>query len=398
MSVLSNPIHFDALSNVVRDLGDEFSAILSSQTDFLSLIGEVDRKDFRKDGKLEWLEDVEVPEQDTLNNGGAVLAADTTFVVSNVTYFQVGMVVKFRDEEETMLVTAINTGTSTLTVTRAFNGLPAPTTVADSSVIMVVNRAVAEYNRANLNSGVEPTVEYNYWETFREDIAFSKMVADAKQYGFDGKDAFIGYQLERFMRKIRARLARSVIWGERNVGGAGVPSRMRGVYTALRQAGTNKSDAGGAAITATMLNNLLASIFDDDQASMKNIVLYTSPIIARTMASFNVAVANRMETVGFDSKIASGATSVTLFHSDLEATGMPKLIVDTTAPAGALMALNTDKIKIAYGPDGRLQQWDSKPKDARPQARQIAVAMDASLIMKDHKQSHGLIYNAKKVM
>jgi len=197
---------------------------------------------------------------------------------------------------------------------------------------------------------------------------------------------------------MRARLARVIIFGERAIGSGAVPSRLRGILVSLMQTGTNKADASGMDVTATGLNNSLASIYDNDQANMGDIAIYTGPIQARKMATFNPTFANRMQTYGFENKIAAGATSVTMFHSDLDAVGMPKLIVDINAPAGVIMCLNLPKINIVYAPSGRLKQWDSKPKDAPPDARQIGLIMQASLIMKDHTNSHSLIYNAKKVM
>ena len=199
------------------------------------------------------------------------------------------------------------------------------------------------------------------------------------------------------MRKLRSRLNREIIWGERNVGSASTPSRMRGAYTWLRQSGTNKTDASEDALTSTMVNDLLESIYLDD-SNMDDIILFTDSVQARKMASFNTYVSNRMETVNFDSRIASGHTAVTLFKGDLEPAGMPTIIVDKDAPKGAVMALNLKKLKLVYGPGGRLVEWDSKPADLPPDAQRRGLIMTCSLIMKDHKFSHGLIYNAKKTL
>ncbi len=385
------------LDNMVRDLREEFTTVLGMGSGLLSLLAEEDREFYGDGGKLQWLEDVEERETDTLDNGAAVLAADTSFGVSNVGRFYINMIIKFRDHDETMRITAVDHGASTLTVVREENGISAPTTVADGSDIDIVSRPVMEYNRANEVTAYEPTIEYNYYETFREDLPFSERVANSRMFGFRTGDDFIDYNVERWLRRLRSRLARAIVWGERNVGGSSSPSRMRGAYTWLRQTGTNKSDATGAALTSTMVNNLLESIYLDD-GDMRDLVLYMDTVQARKMAQFNTHVANRMETVDFDSRIASGATGVTLFHSDLEPVGMPTIVVDKEAPKGAVMALNVRKMRLVYGPKGRLVEWDSKPKDLPPDAQRRGLIMTCSLLMQDHKYSHGLIYNAKKTL
>jgi hypothetical protein len=126
---------------------------------------------------------------------------------------------------------------------------------------------------------------------------------------------------------------------------------MRGVYTFLRQDGTNKKDADEGELSSTMLNNMLESIYLDD-SDTNDLILFMDTVQARKMATFNSYVANRMETVAFDSLISSGNTAVTLFKGDLEPIGMPTIIVDKDAPKGAVMALNTRKLKLVYAPGG----------------------------------------------
>jgi hypothetical protein len=49
-------------------------------------------------------------------------------------------------------------------------------------------------------------------------------------------------------------------------------------------------------------------------------------------------------------------------------------------------------------PAEQLTEWDSKPADLPPDARRRGLIMTCSLLMKDHRYSHGLIYNLKKTI
>src|SRR6056297_1848539 len=93
------PTSYD-LVNTVRDLSDEFTTILARGGGLISLIGEEEREFFGEDGKLQWLEDIEVSESDILDNGGSVSSADTEFGVSHPERFSQNMIIKFRDYDE----------------------------------------------------------------------------------------------------------------------------------------------------------------------------------------------------------------------------------------------------------------------------------------------------------
>ena len=382
------------LNNTQRDLSNEFTTLLQTTPGLLQLIGEESRETYGTSKKMEWLEDIEEMENDVINNAGAVLAAATTMTMTNGERFDTGMVIKFRDYDETMLITSVLG--DVLTMSRNLNGAGAVTTVADGSTVDIISRPVNEYSRAHEKGIYEPSVQYNYYEKYREDIPFSAELINTKQYGKSGMD-YVNWNIQRWMRVFRQRLARSIVWGERVVGTTAVPSKMRGVYTWLLQAGTNKTDKSGAAITATNINDLLASIYTDD-TNMSDLVLYTDVIQARTIATFNAALANYMRTQAFDSQMTHGNVAVTEFIGDLQATGRPRIVVDKDAPAGAVLALNTAKLKVVYPPNGTLRDWDSKDNDAEPDEYRRAIRLIASLKMADHKYSHGMLYNAKKTL
>lgn len=387
------PLNSYAITEKRRDISEAFTTLMQVDGGILSLIGESQRSFLGLDGKVEWIEDRITYEFDTLNTGGAaVVAADTTMKVSNISRWSVGMIAKFRDYDETFRVTNVNTGASVLTVVRDYNGLGAPTTVANGSTIDIINRPELEGSTGHDNGTFEPSTQYNYLEIFREDLPFTEAVKNTQRYGYSNGDAYIAYNVAKQMRKIKERLNKSVMFGERLIGSMTQRGTMRGIVTWLRQTGSNSTDASAAALTPTMINALLERIYQDDTAA-GNVVLFCNTNQARKMAAFNTTLANRLQTVDMMSNQAAGNTRVLEFVADLSKFSGVRIVVDLAAPNKSIMLLNTSKIALVYAPDGKMTTWDYRPEGAHPNAVKKAVYMQATLEMKDHLYSHGIVYN-----
>lgn len=373
-------------------IDEEVNAVIATSNTLLSVLPPfITSQELGENKQVYWSEDYQVYNRDTLNNGGAVAAADTSFVVTDATKFAVGMEIKFRDYKEVMLVTAVNTGTNTLTVTRSYGTWAAPTTVADESYIDIIANPKEELSRA-VDEGVDETSnESNYYQTFRKDVPISEQARYMAMYGPD-KERFIAYVLDRKTRELNNEMARSFMYGVGNVGTKTTGSKVQGIVEWLGQAGTNKTDAASAALTATFVNNVLEDIYQDDN-ELGELIIYANPYQARKMALFNTAVSNRFETANFDDRAAAGGTFKTQFIGDLPMVGRPGIFIDKDAPKDSLLILNRSKIQPIWSPNGAPQMWDSKPNDAPPDSMRMSMMWTASLIMKDHKYSHGMIYN-----
>jgi len=392
MADITPPASYLDLLLADRDIAERFTVLMQTSGGLLSLIGEENATRIPGDDrKTEWIESIQDFERDTLNNGGAVAAADTTFIVSNIEKFQVGMIIRFSGYSETMLVTGVNTATSTLTVTREYNGISAPTSIADESYVRISSRPVGENSRSNINSINQNSTEYNYYQTFREDLNFSDKLMTTKQYG-ETPEQFVARNDKLFMNKMRMRLLEAAMFGTRAAPVAGTTNpQMRGLAVWLRQSGANYEDLTGSDITAAKINDMLERVYTDDTEA-RNMVLYMNFHNARKLAAFNTTLANRIEQAPYDGNVAAGAVHKSLFRGDLAAYGDTRIVVDKQCPADSIFILNTNKISIQYTPNGRIQTWDSKPNDAPPSEKQVGYYMEATLKIRDHKYSHGLIY------
>ncbi len=387
------PIDSYVVTNSKRDISDVFTALLQTDKGILSLITEGDRPKIAADGKMEWFEDVIQYETDTINNGGvAVLAAHTSFIVANIGRWAVGMIAKFRNYEETFKVTNVDTGLSTLTVSRNYNGLGATATVPDLDPIDIINRPELEGSTGHFNGAYEPSAHYNYYEIFREDLPHTEGVTDVQMYGFADGNAWMNYQIDRMMRMVKKRLDNAIMYGERSAPTRTSEGTMRGIYTWLRQAGTNKTSAGGAALSAAQVNTLLGQVYTDDPNG-HNIVMVMNLNQAVKFAGFNTSTLNRMQIVEIEKAMTGGNIQVSQFVPDIPAFPGVRIIVDLAAPNKAILFLNTSKIKLVYAPHGRMRTWQWKIPGAVEEAGVDAVYMKASLEMKDSLYSHALLYN-----
>lgn len=379
------------LTNIKRILTDEFAAVMQRGDGLLKYISQNTRSALSSGGKAEWLEKVISQESDTLNNSAAVLAADTSFVVSNIDRFRVGMEITWHGYLESMTVTAVDSGTSTVHVSREANGITAPTSVADKTTIDIINLPTRENEKAIEGGADEPTVEYNLFEGFRVDIPFTMEATEYLLYGYNTFEDYKMAVYNEHLDMLRERLNKSILFNERRLRTTSTRGRMRGLYTWLMQTGTNKEDLSGAAVTASKVNDMLYSIYQDD-TMVGNLALYMDAVQARKFAGFNTTLANQIVQKPYGDPITGGVTYITSFRGDLAAVGDVRIIVDKYAKAGTVAAINLAKLGLEYSPKGEPKSWDSKSNEQDPDSSREAIFMSATLRMKDHKYSHGLIY------
>src|SRR5262245_13118029 len=102
------------LPEIAEDISDLVAIASPTETPLLDALGDAPRA--AHSTVHEWLEDALVPDTDAVDD-----VVDTSnFTVINVERFRVGDQIRIEGQRELMLVTAIDTGTSTLTVERTY--------------------------------------------------------------------------------------------------------------------------------------------------------------------------------------------------------------------------------------------------------------------------------------
>jgi hypothetical protein len=116
--------------------------------------------------KFQWMEDELDPRFDRINNGAGYASGITALVVDNAAYFEVQQMVYVTRTKELMRVTAINTGTNTLTVVRGVGSTAAA--LVDNDELLIANTAQPEGDVSRTARTRNPTPVTNYTQIFRQ--------------------------------------------------------------------------------------------------------------------------------------------------------------------------------------------------------------------------------------
>lgn len=115
--------------------------------------------------KYDWVENELWARFDAVNDATGMIAGDTAMVVDNAAKFQVGDLVKVTSTGEVVRVTAVDTGTQTLTVVRGVGGGAAA--IADNAELYIIGRAFEEGSLAPDAVSDNPTVVSNYTQIIK---------------------------------------------------------------------------------------------------------------------------------------------------------------------------------------------------------------------------------------
>lgn len=175
-----------------------------------------------KNPTVKHLEDQPVPEWDTITQ--TRIAGDTTVTVTNIAYHAIGDLIKHVVSGETARITGINTGTSTLTITRSW-GATAAAGWTNGDYILNMGAAESEGDTSPEAKATVTVTKTNFCQIMKTTVELSKTAENTANYG--------GSERTRQRRKAGARHAR--LWeqawlhGEKNEDTSGAkPIRSMG--------------------------------------------------------------------------------------------------------------------------------------------------------------------------
>jgi hypothetical protein len=115
---------------------------------------------------FKWQEDELDPRYDRINNGAGYASGATSLVVDNAAYFEVQQIVHVTRTKENIRVTAVNTGTNTLTVVRGIGSTAAA--LVDNDELLIANTAQPEGDSSRTARTRNSTTVTNYTQIFRK--------------------------------------------------------------------------------------------------------------------------------------------------------------------------------------------------------------------------------------
>jgi Family of unknown function (DUF5309) len=301
---------------------DELLTLNPHQTPMISLVG------FGSSiGAVEhtWFEDEMFGDESVV--AGAKLVADTTIVVADVEPFRVGHVVKIG--EELLLVTAVNVGTKTLTVQRAYAGTVA-SAIADASKVEVLF-VEGDEGRDARTARYKPRKRVsNLTQIFDDSVELSGTAMAVNQFGIDNL-----YESEKQKKQLELalQLEKAIINGIRYE--SGTKRMMKGIRSFIE---SNVQNAAGAPIKDDMLTQAFKTIFE--KGGMETGATYKIIVGAKqktAISQFDKA------SIRLDRQDNGRGQVVDHYVSDF---GSAEIVLNNNLAADEILIVDVNRIKI----------------------------------------------------
>jgi uncharacterized protein DUF5309 len=292
----------------VRDVADRMAWLNPNAAPF-TLILQKARKRPAINTKFEWGEKDLPAKWDQVN--GAQTNVDTAIEVDNAAYYSVHDLVKLPRTGEVFRVTAVNTGTNTLTVVRGV-GETAGAAMNDNDDIVIIGSGHPEGAPLGVEKSHQETVPFNYAEIFRNPLGETGSEAASENYF--GRDR-AQLRMEKAVEH-KIDIERSFLFGERNIDisntNASIPY-TRGVLQWLEAAGSGAvlMDAGGT-LTESELATFMGSIFQATGASDTRVLLASK----LGVDVFDAIAGARLQTVPSDKTYGIAVTRYISSHGE----------------------------------------------------------------------------------
>ena len=317
------------LPEVAEDVSDLIASNSPHETPLLDAIGDPARS--ARSTVHEWLEDALVPNTDVVSS-----ASGASVVVTNVDRFRVGDQVAV--EGELLLVTAINPGTATLTVTRGYGG-STQTTIGSGDVLTNLGNSALEGDDAPAPRFTSRSRKTNYTPIFSAAVEVSGSELAVRQIGVRDE---LDYQKVQRTRELLRDLENSVINGTAPAAtqqGSGTVRRtMRGIVPAIAS-NVFEPGAGGfpaeTTLTEEQLNLALREIWKASSGQIDLIVVggpekRAINEFAQSSRRFGAATETFKNLVG-------------VYESDF---GVCRVVLSRWVPAGTVMLLDSSRIEV----------------------------------------------------
>ena len=289
--------------------------------------------------KYEWMEDQDAPLTSTVGASTVGSTNTTTFAVTSTTaakYFRAGDVIQV--ETEHMWVSAIDTTTAVLTVTRAWGGTTGATHAA-AVVVTIIGRAHPEGAVSPDDLSQLVTMPYNYTQEFVASFKLSDIEQSVKRYGVNNA---IELETDRKTRELLRRMERQGLFGLRVLGVAATPTPA--AFGGLPQyiPTANKYTPAGGNLTKALLNTYLGNIFADVGMSGMPDTLLVSGVGRGYVSTLYSGTANAY-IVFRDQNDPVGGTVVERVRTDLAELNV---VTINDLPAGTMFAVKKDRLGI----------------------------------------------------
>jgi hypothetical protein len=325
------------LPEIAEDVSDLVAISTPHETPLLDALGDPARA--ARATIHEWLEDTLLPNTDAVNDityGNPL--TDTTFGVDNASRFRVGDQVQLDGEAEVMLVTAVNTGAGTISVTRSYGGTPAAALV-DDRVIRILGNASLEGDDAAAARFTARVRKSNYTQIFASTVEVSGSELAVRQVGVrDELDFQKQQRLRELLRDLENCVINGTAPGSTAEGSATVRRTMRGIVPAIAS-NVFVPGVGGfpaeTTLTEEQLNLALRSIWKESSGNVDLIAVNG----AQKRAINNFVQSGRR----FSAEHESFKSLVSVYESDY---GVCRVVLSRFVPKGCVLLLDSSRVEV----------------------------------------------------
>jgi hypothetical protein len=326
-----------SIPELAEDVADLISIVSPYETPLLDHIGDPPRAATSTYHK--WLEDELLPNTDAINdNTWTDPAADTTFGVDNADRFRVGDQVRPDGSEELLFVTAVDTGTGDITVTRGYGGTTAED-LADNQVLHILGNAALEGDDAPSVRFTNRTRKGNWTQIFTAAVRVSGSDLAVRKLSLTDE---LDYQKQERLRELLRDMENTVVNGispsSNPQGSSTVRRTMKGIVPTVT---TNvfEPNVGGfpsdTSLTEAQLN--LALRLTWEQASARIDTIAVNGFQKRRINSFITS------SRAYGASDSAMRDLVGVYESDF---GVCRVVLCRSVPADTVLLLDSSRIDV----------------------------------------------------
>lgn len=271
-----------------------------------------------------WFEDEMIADESTVV--GAVLVGGTSVVVADAEPFRVGHVVKVADE--LLYVSAVNTGTKTLTVTRGYASTTAAA-IADAAkieVLFVEGSEGADARAARYKARVRKS---NLTQIFDDSIEISGTAQAVAQYGVND---LYEYEKQKKQLELALQLEKALINGVSYE--SGQIRQMKGIRQWIQ---TNVTNVAGA-VSVGAVNTLAQRIYDAGGFATGG--MYKVMVGAKQKIALSGTDANKIQITQVENKRGVKVDALVTDFGEFE------IVLNQNLAADELLLVDSNRIAI----------------------------------------------------
>lgn len=270
----------DAETRLVRQIDDQISLLEPDAAPLITFLMRLKKRRAIKASKWQWFEDdyvgrwVQNSANEYNSSATAIVVADATQIVPGDCIAVPKVTASGSTAPEVFRVTAVNLGTSTLTVVRGVGGAGAATIYA-SQYLRILGPAFEEGAAVATAKSTAPVPKTTYLQIFKTSCKFSKSAIAHETYGAPNGDRAREHKKKLIEHKIKMNSALLFSRPSEDLSGGPGGQPIRTTMGFFPTVATNVTDAGGT-LTRKIFEGFSRQAF---RYGSKNKVLLAAPLI-----------------------------------------------------------------------------------------------------------------------